>query len=192
MIKSYLKTALRFLLKNKAFSVINIVGLATGTLCCLYILLYVQDQFSYDRHHQNAQDIYRVNTDLNLTGDKHHNASTSPPIAPAIKRDFPEVLQFTRHVGFIGNSKNLLKYKEQSFYEEKTWYMWILHFLMFFHIILFTVKILPDYLHQPYSLVLLKPVADKLFGNDDPINKVITINNQDGKHDFKVAAVVDE
>ncbi len=50
MLKSYLKTALRFLLKNKTFSFINIFGLAMGTMCCLYILLYVQDQYSYDKH----------------------------------------------------------------------------------------------------------------------------------------------
>ena len=113
MIRSYLKTAVRFLLKNKSFSFINIFGLAVGTLCCLYILLYVQDQYSYDKHHKDAKDIYRVNSDLALTGDRHNNATASPPIAPAIKRDFPEVLQFTRHVGIGG--KNLLKYKEKSF-----------------------------------------------------------------------------
>jgi putative ABC transport system permease protein len=74
MLKSYLKTAWRFLLKNKTFSFINIIGLATGTLCCLYILLYVQDQYSYDKQHKDAQNIYRVTTDLELTGDKHHRA----------------------------------------------------------------------------------------------------------------------
>ncbi|MBS1521446.1 MAG: ABC transporter permease [Bacteroidetes bacterium] len=188
MIKSYLKTAFRFLLKNKTFSFINIFGLAVGTLCCLYILLYVQNQFSYDKHHKNAENIYRITTDLALTGDKHHNATTSPPIAPAIKRDFPEVLQFTRHVGIGG--KNLLKYKEQSFYEENLAYVDSTFFDVFsYHFV--AGKNTPGLIAQPYSIVLLKSVSDKLFGNDDPINKVITISNQDGKHDFRVAAVVD-
>lgn len=188
MIRSYLKTALRFLLKNKSFSFINIFGLAVGTLCCLYILLYVQDQYSYDKHHKDAQDIYRVNSDVNLTGDKHRGASTSPPIAPAIRRDFPEVVQFTRHVGIGG--KNLLKYKEKSFYEEKLAYVDSTFFNVFsYHFV--DGKNTPDLLAQSYSIVLQKSVSDKLFGSEDPINKVITISNQDGKHDFRVAAVID-
>src|SRR5476649_1038363 len=96
MIKSYLKTAFRFLLKNKTFSFINIFGLAMGTMCCLYILLYVQDQYSYDKHHKGGQSIYRITSSLELTGDKHNSATASPPIAPALKSDFPEVLQFAR------------------------------------------------------------------------------------------------
>jgi putative ABC transport system permease protein len=188
MIRSYLKTAIRFLLKNKTFSFINIIGLATGTLCCIYILLYVQDQYSYDKHHKNAQEIYRVNSDINLPGDKHHGATTSPPIAPAIKRDFPEVQQFTRHIGISG--KNLLKYKEKSIYEEKLAYVDSTFFNVFTYHFVYG-KNTPDLLAQSYSIVLQKSVSDKLFGTEDPVNKVITIDNQDGKHDFRVAAVVD-
>src|ERR1700744_6407307 len=119
MIKSYLKTALRFLLKNKTFSFINIIGLAAGTLCCLYILLYVQDQYSYDKHHRDGKDIYRITTSLGSTGDKHNMATVSPPIAPAMKRDFPEVLQFTRLYSsdLFGNNSNMLVYKDKSFNE---------------------------------------------------------------------------
>jgi putative ABC transport system permease protein len=193
MLKSYLKTALRFLLKNKTFSFINIIGLATGTLCCLYILLYVQDQYSYDKHHKDAKDIYRVTSSLEITGDKHNNSTASPPIAPAIKRDFPEVKQFTRLIptGLLGNSKNLLKYKEKSFYEKDMVYVDSTFFDVFSYHFVYG-KNTKDILAQPYSLVLLKPVADKLFGNEDPVGKVITIDNGFGKHDFKVNGVVDE
>src|SRR5215212_7258871 len=119
MFKNYLKTTFRNLWKNKTYSLINIVGLAIGTLCCLYILLYVEDQYSYDRHHVNAQDIYRVTTSLTLPGDKRNNATSSPPIAPAMKNDFPEVKQFARVVqtGGMGVKQHLLRYKEKSFYE---------------------------------------------------------------------------
>ena len=64
------KTTFRNLRKNKTYSFINIIGLAIGTLCCLYILLYVEDQYSYDKHHKNAEDIYRITSSVKLTGDK--------------------------------------------------------------------------------------------------------------------------
>ncbi|HVS91080.1 MAG TPA: FtsX-like permease family protein [Mucilaginibacter sp.] len=193
MIKSYLKTATRFLLKNKTFSFINIIGLATGTLCCLYILLYVQDQYSYDKHHKDAKDIYRITSSLNITGDKHNNSTASPPIAPAIKADFPEVVQYTRLIAsdMLGNSKNLLKYKDKSFYENKLVYVDSTFFDMFSYHFDYG-KNTKDILAEPYTIVLSKSTAIKLFGNDDPTNKVITIDNAYGKHDFKIKGVVDE
>ena len=60
MLKNYLKTSLRFLSKNKTYSFINIFGLALGTLCCVYIILYVADQYSYDKYQKNPENIYRI------------------------------------------------------------------------------------------------------------------------------------
>jgi putative ABC transport system permease protein len=193
MLKSYLKTALRFLLKNKTFSFINIIGLAVGTLCCLYILLYVQNQYSYDKHHKNAKDIYRVTTTLAISGDKHSNSTCSPPIAPAMKTDFGEVLQYTRVIttDFLGAKQHLLTYKEKSFYQKDAVYVDSTYFSMFdYHFVYGAAS--NKILAEPYSIVLLKPVSDKLFGNENPVGKVITIDNAYGKHDFKVTGVVDE
>ena len=64
MLQNYLKIALRNLIRNKMFSFLNILGLTVGTACCLYILMYVKDQFGFDKHHQNADNIYRVNTKI--------------------------------------------------------------------------------------------------------------------------------
>ncbi|MBS1533180.1 MAG: ABC transporter permease [Bacteroidetes bacterium] len=192
MIKSYLKTTARFMLKNKTFSFINIIGLATGTLCCLYILLYVQDQYSYDKHHKNAENIYRVDGDLYINGDMHHHSQTSPPVAPAIKRDFPEVVQFARLIPTdeLGNKKNILKYREKSFYETGFVYVDSTFFdMLSYHFVYGENN--RDLLSQPYSMVLTKPVSDRIFGNEYPIGKVITIDNGYGKHDFKVTGVVD-
>jgi len=177
-------------MKNKTYSFINIIGLAIGTLCCLYILLYVKDQYSYDKHHKNAQDIYRITTSLALTGDKHNNATASPPIAPTMKQDFPEVMQFTRVVPSIGVPKHLLKYKEKSFYETDELYVDSTFFDVFsYHF----VKGSPvKALTEPYSVVLMKTSAEKLFGNEDPIGKTIQIDNSYGKSDFKVTGVIDE
>src|ERR1700733_12452642 len=97
MLKSYFKTAYRFLLRNRTFSAINIFGLAAGTLCCLYIVLYVTDQYSYDKQHKDAADIYRVTARLSTAGNKPNmTALCSPPIAPAMEKDFSEVANFTR------------------------------------------------------------------------------------------------
>jgi putative ABC transport system permease protein len=191
MFKNYLKTGFRFLLKNKTFSFINIIGLAIGTLCCLYIVLYVQDQYSYDRHHKDAKDIYRVTTSLSLTGDKHNNSTCSPPIAPAIKRDFPEVRQFTRVIGDFSKSQHLLKYQEKSFYEKNEAFVDSTFFDVFtYHFIHGNPG--SNILAEPYSVVLMKNTAEKLFAKEDPVGKVIEINDDNGKHNYKVTGVVDE
>jgi putative ABC transport system permease protein len=178
------------LLKNKTFSFINIIGLAIGAMCCIYILLYVQDQYSYDKHHKDVQDIYRVNTTLSLSGDKHNDATSSPPIAPALKADFPEVQQYARVVTTIGVNRHLLTYKEKSFYEKDMFYVDSTFFDIFsYHFVKGSPQ---NALTEPYSIVLFKAVADKLFAADEPIGKSISIDNGYGKHDFKVTGVIDE
>lgn len=191
MFRNYLKTAFRFLKKNKAFSLINIIGLAIGTLCCLYILLYVGAQYNYDQHHRQVKDIYRVTSLMKVPGASQHNTATiSPPIAPALKNDFSEVLQYTRVVPTIGTNHHLLRYKEQSFYQQEGIFVDSTFFEIFtYH---FTNGTAKDALTAPYSVVMMKAAADKLFGKEDPVGKVIEIDNAYGKHDFKVTAVVDE
>ena len=190
MLKNYFKTSLRFLSKNKTYSFINIFGLALGTLCCIYIILFVTDQYSYDKHQPQAKDIYRITTFLDLAGDKHNNGTSSPPIAPTMKKDFGEVIQYCRVVSTLGVSKNLLTYKEKSFYEEDAVFVDSTFFELFsYH---FDYGNPANAVKVPFSIVLLKPVADKLFGKEDPLGKTITIDNGYGKENFKVMGVVDE
>lgn len=190
MIRNYFKTTFRNLWKNKTYSLINIIGLSVGTLCCLYILLYVEEQYSYDKHYNDAENIYRINTTLQLPGDKHDNATSSPPIAPAMKNDFGEVLQFTRVVNTIGVKQHLLRYKEKSFYEKEALFVDSTFFDVFnWH---FVHGNAVKALAEPYSIVLSKTTSDKLFGKEDPVGKMIEIDNSYGKHDFRVNGVVDE
>jgi putative ABC transport system permease protein len=190
MFKNYWKTAIRFLLKNKTFSLINIIGLSMGTLCCLYMLLYVEQQYSYDRYEDQAQDIYRVTNTLKLSGDRRRMATLSPPIAGAMKREFPEVEQYTRafNATIFGADEHLLKYKDKSFYEKDALFV----DSTFFDVM--TYRFLQGdparALTEPYSVVLLKPVADKLFGREDPIGKTIVINNKAGQENLKVTGVI--
>lgn len=190
MLKNYLKIAFRFLVKNKTYSFINIIGLSVGTLCCLYILLYVTYQYNYDKHHRDAKNIYRVTSTIVVSGEKHNMSTCSPAIGPALKLDFPEVRQVTRVIPAIEVSQHLLQYQENSIYEKNAFFVDSTFFDVFtYH---FTYGSPEHALLEPYSVVLLKPVAEKLFGGVDPVGKVIEIDNTYGKHDFKVMGVVDE
>jgi putative ABC transport system permease protein len=178
------------LFKNKTFSFINIIGLATGTLCCLYIMLYVQDQYNYDKQHDRAEDIYRINTLWTVQNDKGNWATVTAPVAPAMKKDFPEVEQYARIIPDIGRDHHLLRYKERSIYANTDVYADSTLFEMFnFH---FDHGDPKNALSAPYSIVLLKPIADKLFGHDDPLGKIIQIDELYGKNNFTVTGVVDE
>jgi putative ABC transport system permease protein len=90
MIKNYFKIAWRNIWRNKSFSFLNILGLTAGTVCCLYILLYVKDQYGYDSHHDDAGSIYRVRTVIEpKEGFQAFNiAATSPPIAIGYENGF--------------------------------------------------------------------------------------------------------
>ena len=102
MIQHYLNVAIRNLLRHPAYSFINIAGLAIGMAACILILLYVQDELSYDRHHEKAERIYRLVDDIESGGQTIETAGTPPGWAPALKRDYPEVEQFVPHEGNSG------------------------------------------------------------------------------------------
>src|SRR5258707_1242527 len=93
MYQSYIKIGWRNLLKSKGYSLINIPGLAIGLACALAIGLFIQDEYSYDRFHRNARDIYRVVQQQVQAGELYHVASSPGLMGEALKADFPEVLK---------------------------------------------------------------------------------------------------
>src|ERR1700692_3363115 len=96
MIRNYIKTAFRNLLKNKGFTAINVLGLALGLATCLLIVFYVFDELSYDRYNIKADRIFRVNNDIKFGGDQNSYAVTPAPAGGALKADFPEIEQVVR------------------------------------------------------------------------------------------------
>ena len=100
MIRNYFKTAFRNLWRNKAFSVINIVGLSVGLACCMLIFLYAMDEVSYDRFNVNKDSIYHLTaTFTSPKGEVRHISSTGQVHGPNFKREIPELQEFVRIQG---------------------------------------------------------------------------------------------
>lgn len=194
MIKNYFKIAFRNLWKNKSFSFINILGLTAGTVCCLYILLYIKEQHGVDKHHHNAASLYRVRTIIERAQGKDvfNSACSSPPIAMAMKRDFPEVVAATRVQYFVDEGDYLLGQvgSDNSFYESKGYLADSTFFQVFDY--KFTEGNAVNSLNEPYTVVLSSKVAGKLFGKKSAINEQINISNRQSAHVFKVTGVYDE
>jgi putative ABC transport system permease protein len=194
MIRNYLKIAWRNIWKNKSFSFLNILGLTAGTVCCIYILLYVRSQHGYDTQFTNAESLYRIRTVIEGKGSTtpFNSACSSPPIVMQMKRDFPEIQAATRVVYFSDGSNSLIKRvnNDNGFYESNGYVVDSTFFQVFdFH---FTEGRASTSLNEPYTVVLSSELARKLFGRETAVGQQINIANQFMKHDFKVTGIYDE
>jgi predicted permease len=182
MIKNYLKIALRNIRRHKGYSFINITGLAIGMACCLLITIWVLDELSYDKFHENAATLYRVEENQDYSGRQFHVYVTPYPLAPALKDEIPEIKDATRYV-YAGGL--LMRQGEKAFFED---YIWAVD-PSFLH--MFTFPLIRGdkntALDSPYSLVLTEDIAEKYFGEEDPLGKVISVNNQ---YDFTITGVM--
>ena len=102
MLRNYFIVAFRNLLRNKAFSIINIVGLAIGLACSILIFLWVQDELSYDDFHEDGDRVYRILQDI-VFEDEVTWAITQGPLGPSLSEDFPEIEAFSRIAWFYGH-----------------------------------------------------------------------------------------
>src|SRR5258705_4544502 len=175
MIKNYFKIAFRNLIKNKVFSSINIFGLAAGITCSLLIFLFVQDESSYDRFHKDSNNIYRVVKDfVNDDGSRLPDATTPPALAPAMQKEIPEVVGVTRVFPNWGSSF-LISYGDKKITEEKLYRVDSSFFDVFtFPFISGNSK---KAFEQVNSIVLTESAAKRYFGKDDPMGRVLKIDN---------------
>ncbi|MDZ7648080.1 MAG: ABC transporter permease [Cytophagales bacterium] len=91
MLLNYFKIALRNIIHNRVYSAINIFGLALGIACCLLLTLYIQDEISYDKHHEHGNDLYRIVTNFQTDVGFNKQGAVSPPIAMTLKDEIPEI-----------------------------------------------------------------------------------------------------
>ncbi|HEY5408176.1 MAG TPA: ABC transporter permease, partial [Ginsengibacter sp.] len=185
MFTNYLKIAWRNLIKNKAFSVINITGLAIGLSCFLLITSYVTDELSYDRFYPNAQNIYRINADVRFGGANMHMPLTSDMMGQLMKKDYPQVENYTRI--YTNNNHRLIKKNNDYIDENKTANV---------DSTFFDVFQLPalegDVKHAldvPNTVVITASTAKKYFGSTNAVGKTIEVKG-DKNPFYKITAVI--
>jgi putative ABC transport system permease protein len=184
MLTNYFKIAWRNLLKNKGFSAINIFGLAIGIACCLLITLYVVDEMSFDRFHEKADRIYRLNTEVKYGGAEQSLAQTPDILTTTLKKDYPQVENFVRFYdagAFLVKKEGTINNIRESnvLYADSTLFA------------VFSFPLLqgnPQFaLTEPNTMVLSESAAKRHFENQNPIGQSLMLDN---KQAFKITGVM--
>lgn len=180
MFKNYLKIFIRNLKKHKGYSFINIAGLGMGMACCIVIILFIQDELSFDKFNEKAKWIYRVATKAKITPGKEGSTKTWSWMAPNLINDFPEVInaiRIYRYGGVLSHGEK--SYGNACFFVDPS----ILN--------IFTFPLIrgdnKEALIDPSSVLITEDLAEKYFGEEDPLGKVLTI---DGKYNFKITGIL--
>lgn len=184
MIRNYFRIAWRNLLKNRVFSVINILGLSIGLTCFMLIATFVYNELSYDRYPADAENIYRVNLSVTGNGDVAVYPNVDVAVGEGMKAAFPEIKASTR----VSQASDFVKYGDNQFKEEH------LAFADSNFLQLFSIPLLEgnnaNALTGPNSVVISKAFAKKYFGNDEAIGKSLAIGLRGAV--YKVTGVFDK
>src|SRR4030095_311620 len=169
MIKNYLKIAWRNLIKNKTYSLLNIIGLASGLTCFIFISIWVHDEVSFDRFNEKADRIVRVIGKTKTESGITESAVTSAPMAAALKRDYPEVEDAVR----LDPHEEIIQLKNEQVLQSGI----LLTDPSFFRIFNYTLTKgdINTALNEPFSIVLTESLAKKYFGNKDALGQKLTI-----------------
>lgn len=165
----YFKLALRNIKRYYAYSILNISGMAIAMACSVLILLLVQDEWSYDKHFENAGDLYRVLENQFYSGGKSYQVATTPsPLAAALKKEYPEIIRSSRYLSFPGSIpkgdefiSGVLATIDKDFLE--------MFDVSFVH------GDIKSALSGPHDLIITEEMARKFFGNEYPLGKTLTV-----------------
>lgn len=184
MWKSYFKIVSRHLWKNRSYTLINLLGLTVGIACCLLIMIYVQDEGSYDKWHENGDRIYRMALERKYPGRSRHYAIIPQSYGESLKEELPEVDDFCRLFYFQG-ANMIIQQGQQTFEENQL--MWAdSNFFQIFDIPLLAGDQLSA-LTKPNTVVITESQAKKYFGSENPVGKVLDIAQND--QDLEVTGV---
>ncbi|RYY29246.1 MAG: ABC transporter permease [Chitinophagaceae bacterium] len=193
MLVHFFQIAWRNLLKRKFYSLINVTGLAIGMACCILIALYIQNELSYDQYHTKRDRIYRVPQTFRSVQQGETLKAATPedyqvwgcaPVGPALQNDFPEI---EKVVQFMSPVSLLMQHGEKRIQQENILVMDSTAFDVF------SWKMIHGdprtALQAPNNIVLTKTVAQKFFNNDNPVGKVLRIDNQEN---YTVTGVMED
>ena len=184
MFHNYFKTGFRSIRRHKGYSALNMTGLAVGLAVCILIFLWVQDELSYDRFHVNADRIFRLIEFEDLSsGEVLVFTQQGPELAAVLKADFPEIEESTR---FYTLRNRLVRYGDRLFYENN------FAFADPPFLAMFTFPLMKGdprtALADPSSIVLSERMAKKYFDRQDPIGKILHVDNQ---RDFVITGILE-
>ncbi len=172
MLKNYFRVAVRHLLRQPSYAALNIFGLTIGIVSCLLIILYLNNELSYDTYHKNADRLYRISSQISEPDDSFNWAVTQYPLARTVKEEFPDVDNYVR---FIGSGRTRFRKGDISYFIDDSW---IVDSTVFE---LFTFDFLmgdPNTaLSAPNSMVLAKSEADKIFKGENPMGQTLETDN---------------
>src|SRR5688572_24574293 len=184
MLKNLLKIAIRNIVKDKTYSAINILGLTIGITCSVFLFMYILHELSYDRYHKNADNVYRIVSDIKETDNAFTWAVAQIPLADELRDNYPEVKNAVR---FFGIGRPLMKNGDKQFYEGDFYLADSTVFDMFSYT--FIQGDPGTALDQPSSVVVTESIAKKYFGSTEAIGQ--SLQNQDGET-FKVTGVIQD
>ncbi len=185
MIKNYLKVTIRNLVKNRVFSLINLVGLSIGVGSAMMIFLYVNFEFSFDSFHIDAENIYRVTSQTENDGSISGGVKTFGSVGKDLRDQYPQVVDYAHFINMSGIMGNfVLAYDEKVYSLDKAIFAEEGFFKVFSFPLLGGDR--ENLLNQPFSVVLSESTAKKYFGEENPIGKLML---QNGTNTYKVTGV---
>ncbi|MCP4631625.1 MAG: FtsX-like permease family protein [candidate division Zixibacteria bacterium] len=183
MLKNYIKTALRYLLKQKAYSLINVIGLSVGMACAILILMWIQYELSYDSFNRNIDNLYRFYQKYEYTGSPPLFTDNLPgPLGKTVQDEFPEIENTSR---LLYGGTVPIRYGDKC--EDEMGFCFSDHSIFKMFTFPLVSGDIESALRDPYTVVISEEIATKYFGDVDPVGKTVNIDNS---YDFIVTGVM--